>query len=360
MTLPSIIHGDLPGAVFDFEFYNGAIYHCCAMRATFAFDADGELDILEDQPPMMFGDYFDPDTPGAVFDNLMATAELLYPSDTTPYKPATDVLVVGTAQSKDPKVAWICELKLGQIRKRLQVTGPRAWTYSRLSGWQLSAPQATTAVPLRYDHAYGGRVHLDKAFADIKPSDLYPDNPLGRGFLASHEATPGLPYPAPQIEYPDSPIQSDPARVARVAGFSPMPPSFWQRLKLSGTYDEAWEKQVAPHIPLDMDLRYWNTAPEDQQVDPYQATQDKLTLSGFLATGDVSMELPSLACWAQVDYADGKQEVNAMWLDTVVVDLDQRHLVMRWGWITKHDPAIRRIQLACPRQDDWFAKLKQG
>ena len=100
MTLPSIIHGDLPGAVFDFEFYNGTSYHCCAMRATFTFDADGELDILEDQPPMMFGDYFDPDTSGAVFDNLMATAELLYPSDTTPYKPATDVLVVGTAQSK--------------------------------------------------------------------------------------------------------------------------------------------------------------------------------------------------------------------------------------------------------------------
>ena len=356
MPISSIIHGDLPGVVFDFEFFNGVIYHCCALKASFAFDTEGELQILEEQPPLMYGDYFDPDTANAVFENLPATAELLYPSDTTPFKPATDVIVIGKACSPTPRSEWICGLKIGSISKQLKLTGPRFWSRNYISGWKLSEPSPTIEVPLRYDRAFGGRLYPDKAFESLKPDELSINNPLGLGFFASHSADFGKDYPAPQIEYLDSPIRSDPSKSARVAGFSSVPGSFWSRLQLSGTYDAAWEKSVAPHIPLDMDLRYWNTAPPDQQVSPYLEGSELLSLTGFLASGDVNIKLPNLVGWAQVDYEDGNQEANQMWLDTVIVDLDKRQLNIRWGWLIKENPDIRRIQLACPRQSEWFAK----
>ena len=356
MSISSIIHGDLPGVVFDFEFFNGVIYHCCALKATFAFDSDGELQILEEQPPLVYGDYFDPNTANAVFENLPATAELIYPSDTTPFKPVTDIIVIGNARSNTPRSEWLCGLKIANVNKKLRLTGPRSWSKNYISGWKLSEPAPTTEIPLRYDHAFGGRLYPDKAFDALKPDELNIENPLGLGFLAGHIAESGKSYPAPQIEYLDSPIGKDPSKPSRVAGFSAMPGSFWSRLQLSGTYDDAWEKNVAPHIPLDMDLRYWNTAPSDQQVSPDLEGAELLSLAGFLADGDINIKLPNLVGWAQVDYAGGNQEANQMWLDTVIVDLDKRQINLRWGWLIKEDPAIRRIQLACPRQSEWFAK----
>ena len=54
MSIESVIYGDLPGAVFEFRFYHGNPYHCCALKATFAFDAGGELELLEEQPCLLY------------------------------------------------------------------------------------------------------------------------------------------------------------------------------------------------------------------------------------------------------------------------------------------------------------------
>jgi hypothetical protein len=48
-----------------------------------------------------------------------------------------------------------------------------------------------------------------------------------------------------------------------------------------------------------------------------------------------------------------------MWLDTVTVNLDARQLILRWGWLIKATPDIRRISLHCPRQENFNAHQQE-
>ena len=358
----SLIYGELPGAVFPFEFYNGVVYHCCVMRATFAFDEEGRLELLEDQPSLVFGDQYDLTIPITDENEVyQTTRDLLYVSDLTPYKPATDVLVIGKAQAPGgkPVQEWLATVKLGGVYKTVRLTGPRYWERRAFGRWSLTAPEPTASVPLLYSHAYGGRLRPEVPYEELKPEELDMRNPLGRGFDAAHGGKEDR-YPAPQIEYPQSLAQDDPAHKIEVAGLSPMPGHFWSRLQLSGTYDKEWEAKVAPRIPLDMDMRYWNAAPSDQQVEPFVEHGQVLALDGLLASGPVQLEIPNLIAWAQVDDVHGKQSAEQMSLDTITVDLDHRHLILRWNWVVQSTPDIRRISLHCPRQDNWHNKRKEG
>ncbi len=360
--MQTLIYGELPGAVFPFEFYNGVVYRCCVMRATFAFDDEGHLELLDDQPDLVYGDQYDTSIPITDENEVyQTTRDLLYVSDLTPYKPVTDVVVIGSASSPGGKPAqeWLASIKLGSIDKAVRITGPRYWERRSLGGWQLTEAEPVTSVPLLYSRAYGGRLRPAVPYADLKPAEVDVRNPLGRGFEAAHGGRDER-YPAPQIEYLKSLAKDDPASAIEVAGLSPMPGHFWSRLQLSGTYDAEWEAQVAPHIPLDMDMRYWNAAPADQQISPFLEPGAMLRLDGLLANGPVQMKIPDLIAWAQVDDSHGKQTAEQMSLDTITVDLDRRHLAMRWNWVVQDSPDIRRISLHCPRQEDWASKRREG
>lgn len=362
MPIESVIYGDLPGVVFEFRFYHGNPYHCCALKATFAFDEGGRLELLEEQPPLVYGDQYGLDCAGADPQDPVTTGDLLYLSDLTPYKPVTDLYLIGSASAPEGKPVdrWAGMLKCGAISKALIFTGPRAWRYSLARGWRLSEPEPTTSVPLRYSLAYGGRADFTKPYAKHKPRELDMRNPVGRGVQAAREHQSGVDYPAPQIELPEQPVQADPGRAVAPAGFSPLPGHFMERLKLAGTYDKRWRDKVAPNVPLDMNLRYWNGAPADQQIRPYLRGDETVSLVHLLPEPRVDIQLPGLRAWAQVDREDGKKSVERMWLDTVCIDLDARHLILRWGWLIAFDESIhhgiRRIGLHCPAQTEWQAE----
>lgn len=355
MAIESVVHGALPGAVFEFRFFHGNPYHCCVLKATFAFDGEGRLELLDEQPPLVFGDQYSLTCAGADPADPVTTGDLVYQSDLTPYKAATDVFLTGTVRPPNgqPAPRWAGQLVCGNIDKTLMFTGPRSWRKGRAQGWRLSEPAPTDGVPLAYSLAYGGRQRFDLPYAQHKPEMLDMRNPIGRGVLAAHEAKAGIDYPAPQIERPNERLRNDPRHAITPAGFGPLPGHFMERLEFSGTYDEAWRKNVAPNIPLDMNLRYWNGAPRDQQVDPYLMGNETLILTHLLPEPCVEIKLPRLATWAQVEFKDDSEKVAQMWLDTVCVDLDARHLILRWGWLTQFDDAIQRISLHCPRQKAW-------
>ena len=55
-------------------------------------------------------------------------------------------------------------------------------------------------------------------------------------------------------------------------GYRPMgfgrPRADWTpRLTYAGTYDQTWIDDVFPFLPADFDVRYYQAAPEDQQID---------------------------------------------------------------------------------------------
>jgi uncharacterized protein YjbI with pentapeptide repeats len=130
---------------------------------------------------------------------------------------------------------------LGGRVKTLNITGDRLW-----DGQRASPPEFFSAMPIAWDRSYGG-----KGFAP---------NPLGLGAdanMATHER----PVKLPNIADP-APGEAGPRRAAGFAAIDLMWP---QRAKLCGTHDEVWLKQDFPGFPRDIDWRFFNIAPADQQ-----------------------------------------------------------------------------------------------
>ena len=64
-----------------------------------------------------------------------------------------------------------------------------------------------------------------------------------------------------------------------------------QRARFAGTYDDEWLADVFPFLPKDFDERYYQAAPEDQQV-PVPEGPMEVVLSGFTSDGTRQFVLP--------------------------------------------------------------------
>ncbi len=132
-------------------------------------------------------------------------------------------------------------VQLGDIIKTLNVTGDRFW-----DGKRASEPKPFTTMPLDWKHTYGG-----KGFAE---------NPLGLGADAIN-ATPEHLVPLPNVveaKRPDGDYRHP-------ASFGAVDQQWPQRMKYAGTYGDDWLKNHFPGFPPDMDWRFFNVAPSDQQ-----------------------------------------------------------------------------------------------
>jgi uncharacterized protein YjbI with pentapeptide repeats len=129
--------------------------------------------------------------------------------------------------------------QLGGLTKTLHVLGDRFW-----DGNAASPPAPFSTMPITWDRAYGG------------PSE--PANPLGMG-ADMRGASPSAPAILPNISYG--------ASGARPAGFGAIDLTWLQRVSLAGTHGDLWLKEDFPGFARDIDWRFFNTAPADQQFD---------------------------------------------------------------------------------------------
>jgi uncharacterized protein YjbI with pentapeptide repeats len=142
------------------------------------------------------------------------------------------------APGGEPVSALRAGIALGERVKTVNVTGDRLW-----DGREATPPTPFTAMPIDWEHAYGG--------AD------YPENPSGIG-ADTGKATREQPVRLPNIGNPA-------ADRARHAGFGPISLTWPQRAALCGTHDAAWLQDHFPGYPPDIDWRFFNIAPSDQQ-----------------------------------------------------------------------------------------------
>jgi uncharacterized protein YjbI with pentapeptide repeats len=135
-------------------------------------------------------------------------------------------------------------IQLGPLIKMLDVFGDRVLDRDR-AGPLLSHPIPFTSMALDWTRAYGGA-----GFAD---------NPLGRGAVPV-EGTEGRTFPVQNVINPK--LGRDGVRIP--AAYGPVDQMWPARLKLTGTYDDAWLKQDFPGFARDIDWRFFNTAQADQ------------------------------------------------------------------------------------------------
>lgn len=303
------------------------------LKGTFDLN-DGVLTQAETQCPPVFADeYWDEDA--------SEVSSLRMAGDVLLYKPSTDVLVTGTARHFEgkPTKEWAGMLRVVDsaekilLQKMLRFTGPRWWQYGLLSGWRLSDPEKTTAVPLRYELAYGGYWINPKETDPALAREVYKPNPSGSGhFGKSHDTR--QTYTGPQIRFPSKDITASNYDYVP-AGFGPIA-RFWQpRLKLAGTYDDAWLKAVKEsgiaYYPDDLDLRFFQSAPADQITPAHLNGDEWIQLAGvFEEMLGINMQLPCIQIDAILQNEAGQVFKDGMKLDTVHIDLDLRQVYLTW------------------------------
>ncbi|MBK7235551.1 MAG: DUF2169 domain-containing protein [Sterolibacteriaceae bacterium] len=304
----------------EHRFYNGHPYDCLFVKATFRICHDGQLRPLVRQPPFVLNDLHEGDED---------TSALQYASEIIPFKPGTDVIVTGNAGSPggEPRAQWLAQLQVGPLNKIVKLTGPRYWRHKRLDRWELTGIEPCGAVRLSYALAYGGA-----SDQQTDEQDACWDNPFGLGFQGRNKIDKSRPYAAPRIVSADAGDPKWGGRM-RTVGLSPVDGRQMDRLQFAGTYDEKWQREVAPNIPLDMRMEYWNVVPPDQVAKPYLAGGETVRTAGLFSTPDgrQAFVLPRYQVRAVPIRGETKHAGSAMELDTVLIDLDKRHVVLRWA-----------------------------
>jgi len=252
-----------------------------------------------------------------------------YESDFIPFKPRADALCVGHAQVAGGKAVPHCVVAfgVGGWLKQILVTGDRRWKtgIARL-GNTPTDPEPFATMPLSAERAFGGR-----DAADPKGGSAFAQNPTGKGYTTSSAALDGLSLP--NLEDPAQRIRSWKDQPAPRC-FGPVGRTWQPRFSRVGTYDRRWLERGLSGRPADFDERYYNCAPEDQQIEGYLRGDEKVRVINMHPVhSDLTFRLPKLRVRCLADRErDGARRLEdvATNLDTLWVDMEALQVVLVW------------------------------
>jgi hypothetical protein len=212
-----------------------------------------------------------------------------FESDLVPFKPCTDVVLVGRAYAPEgrPVTEIVAGLRVGQLRYGVAVIGDRQWQAQLLDKPTISHTQPFRTMDLVYERAFGG---FDK------PAGMYcKENHVGAGFIGkrTQERLEGLRLP--NLEDPRNLINAWNSH-PRPAGFGFYGRGWAPRLAYAGTYDDKYMKERHPLLPTDFSFRFFNGAHPDLQVGGYLRGDEEVDLLNVCPdTSRVHFRLPGVA-----------------------------------------------------------------
>ncbi len=288
------------------------------VKGTFTLPKPGEEPMLaKEQAEMVFADEFTGE-PGF--------SAPKYESDFAPVKPRCDVLLNGSAYAPGgvPVERVEVGLRVGSMAKAFSVVGNRVWKKGLL-GIAASKPEPFVVMPISYDNAFGG---IDKNNPDEKKHRFYLENHAGKGFHSETSAEFIDGAPLPYTEEIGQRISS-PKGKYRPMAFGPVGRAWQPRPKFAGTYDQNWQDNVFPFLPSDFDNRYYQSAPEDQQID-YPQGGEEVELVNLTPDGRRSFKVPKHEVPIEFFLRDrSKQPVTAP-LDTIIIEPDLNRFILIW------------------------------
>ncbi|GAA5182339.1 DUF2169 domain-containing protein [Niveibacterium umoris] len=241
------------------------------------------------------------------------------------FKPTTDVVLLGHAHAPRPQTTELqVGLRVGALQKVVRVTGDRVMS-KVLGRHSISHPATFETLPLIYERAFGGTDTRDP-----KPGVLRcePRNPVGRGY---RDPTLGQDEEVllPNLEDPDHPFRGY-GDQPPPAGFGFIAPHWQPRARLAGTYDEAWDKSRKPLLPLDFDRRFFNAASPGLISPSYLRGDEQALVANASPEGRIEFQLPDTATpHCQLSLRGHRVEEFPLLLDTVIIDLDARRLLLQ-------------------------------
>ena len=319
------------------------------IKGTFVLPKPGEqVRLADEQLPLIMADTFT-GAPG-----FSAPVQEV---DFAPRKHHCDVLLVGSAHA--PAGTQVTRmrvgLRVGPMEKAFDVVGNRVWQ-AGLTGISASAPQHFSSMPVSYDLAFGG---ADRYSDDAAEHDAYLPNPVGRGWHKHLKSAWVDCTPLPNTEEIGRAV-GFPSDKHRPMALGPLGRGWPQRARFAGTYDDQWLADVFPFLPKDFDERYYQAAPEDQQV-PMPKGPMEVVLCGFTPDGERQFVLPHFEAPVHVFPKRGEREDHTATLDTIVFELDQARFTMSWRVARPLKKSLHEIAqvLVGKKGKEWWQQREQ-
>lgn len=263
-----------------------------------------------------------------------AKSSMTYESDLTPFKPATDVVLVGSAYSRRGHLARELDVRMevGTVKKILRVFGDRRWSFGSLNSQpKITRPEPFSRMPITYERAFGGP---DPAAARENQPPWEKRNPIGTGFFfrCERETTDGCRLP--NIEDPTQLIHSWKDKPSP-QGFGFIGKDWAPRIQHVGTYDDHWRETRCPLLPVDFDERFFQAAHPDLLVPGYLRGNELVRLMNLSPDGEYCFSLPDarVIVSTRILFRD---IVNKARLDTVSFFPDQGKMVLLWRALFEH------------------------
>ncbi|CAG1017817.1 hypothetical protein BURC_02512 [Burkholderiaceae bacterium] len=287
---------------------HGQLFFAIIVCATYGFDDAGEPVALREQPPVPLGDepYGEP-----------GRASLRRASVASAAKPAVDFIVQASAHAPQgrPVAELAVGVRVGTWRKVLQVVGDRQW--SGVLGNKASAPRPFVTMPLRYERAFGGSLFDDEGLMRA----CHAPNPVGVGWKSARPMDPAVASELPNIELPGQRLESAGDEIA-VAGLGATAPNWAPRVQFAGTCDKRWVDTRCPVPPADIDDRFRQCAPLDQQWPDAMPNAD-VQLVNLTPEGRWHFRMPSPEIGVSVLHSGGIDN-HRLRVDTVHVDAENK------------------------------------
>lgn len=324
---------------------SGAAFDVVVVKATFDIVDDQRLKIARDQAPVCVAD---------AYYGAPNESSVEHESDLAPHKPRADVVVLGDAHAPGDEAApsWPVEVRLDEHRAALRVYGPRIFRREGKDAWTLSEPTPARTVPIRYEHAFGGTFEAKDGQTHYSAT-----NPIGAGYAPAEPPDDVETIPAPQIEAVDDPVTS-PTGAHAPAGFGWIGRAWQPRLALAGTYDDAWREQQWPLSPHDFDFAFYNGANPALIVEPLRGGE-RFSATNLSPSGLVSFEVPRWRVDARFRYRDGKVHRHETSLDTFVVDLPKRRVLLTYR-VRVPDIGKLRVLDICMREPHASGRTREA
>lgn len=289
-------------------------------KGTFAIGNGRRLDsmLAEVQEPLAMTDIYAGDA---------GSSAPLYEMDFAPRKPRCDVLLTGRAYAPGgrPTTRVHVSLQVGTMRKAFDVVGDRVWR-AGVTHISFTRPAPFVVMPVAYSRAFGG---VDRASSDPSKHRWCLANHSGVGYHEdmSGEAING--QPLPNTEEAGQPVRR-PDGDYRPMAFGPVARAWQPRPKWAGTYDQKWREEKAPFLPDDFDYRYFQAAPDDQQID-YPHGGESVELVNLSPEGRITFNLPerldlNIVFAMKDDVVHGVPAV----VDTIYLEPDEHRFVLVW------------------------------
>jgi hypothetical protein len=297
----------------------GREYLIVVMKGTFRIPQEqgARLRLHDEQVPLVTSD---------VFYGEPGRSSTKYEVDFALRKQRCDVLLNATAYAPRGIPARRVEVavQIGSWSKSLAVIGDRVWEANGV-GIGVSSPVPFVKMPITYDRAFGG---IDDADQDPLKHAALMANPAGRGFHSQLVKVWIDGKPLPNTEEIHQPVEWIDGKFKPMA-FGPIGRHWAPRAPYAGTYDQNWLDNVFPFLPADFDDRYYQSAPEDQQL-AIPVGEQRVTLRNLTSDGERSFLLPHLEAPVHIFPKIGEREDLSAFMDTLVIEPDEERVTMTW------------------------------